>query len=253
MTNLPDDQIDPFEPRLARRVGTFAEQAVRPIDPIAVAAAAHAGARRGTLAGRLFGGASASSRLGVILVGAVLVAAALGVVIGAGGGTLFSPAQTATANVPEATPTSVPGAVDACAAAALTGEIIAWEGAAGHRLATISLRNAGTTNCTLPELLRPALVDADGQALIVGAPVSESAPFGLTSSADATAMVDMANYCGNAPTTALKIRLYLPDQSSVEFAAAANLPNPVDVPPCNGPNAPATIEMQPLRLGTVSY
>src|SRR5258705_9040943 len=108
MTTLPDPPIDSYESTLARRVGTFAEQVVRPIDPVAVAAAAHAGARRGTLVARLFGGASAGGRL--VLVGAVLTVAALGVVIGAGSGNLNSPARTATANVADATPTDAPEA-----------------------------------------------------------------------------------------------------------------------------------------------
>ena len=84
MTKLPDDQIDAFEPRLARRVGSFAEQSVRPIDALAVASAARAGARRRTLVGRLFGDASTGTRLGVVLAAGVLLTAALGAVIGTG-------------------------------------------------------------------------------------------------------------------------------------------------------------------------
>ena len=41
MTRSPDDQIDPYESRLTRRVGEFADQAVRPIDAAAITAAAH--------------------------------------------------------------------------------------------------------------------------------------------------------------------------------------------------------------------
>jgi hypothetical protein len=246
MTNLPDDQIDSYEPRLARRVGSFAEQAVRPIDPIAVAATARAGARRRTLAGRLFGSASTSGRLGVVLVSGLLIVGSLGVVIGVGGN-LFAPSQTSTANVPEATPTSVPGSVAACTADELTGTITAWEGAAGHRIATIQLWNAGSVDCSVPELLRPALVDADGHALIVAAPAKASAPLTIAAGRYATTLVDMDNYCGAAPTAELRIRLYLPSEDSVEAAQGSGLPNPVDAPPCNGANAPSNIEMQPLQ------
>jgi len=251
MTRSPDDQIDPYESRLMRRVGDFAEQAVRPVEPLAVAAAAHAGAQRRTLAGRLFGSTASMSRLGIVFAGALVAAAAFGMYLNAGG--TSTPGPSSTANAPDATPTEVPGPGGvACSAAQLTGEIVGWDGAAGHRIATIQVHNAGANDCTLPELLRPALVDGDGHALIVGQAVSAAVPFGLSAGAHATAMIDMANFCGPAPTAALKIRLYLPDQTSVELAAAANLSNALDVPPCNGPNAPATIEMQPLRLGTVS-
>src|SRR5215510_708170 len=111
MTNLPDDQIDPYESRLARRVGGFADGAVRPIDPMAIAAAAHAGARRQTLAGRLFGAGTSMNRLGVILAAALVAVAAFSSFIMSGG---HAPGQTA--NGPEATPTDVPGAVRDCAA-----------------------------------------------------------------------------------------------------------------------------------------
>jgi hypothetical protein len=244
MTNLPDDPIDPYESRLTRRVGAFAEQAVRPIDHAAVASTAAAGARRRSLAGRLFGSVSATARLGVVLAGALVAAAVIGVAINAGAG----PSPTAVANGPEATPTSVPGAVDTCAAAALTGEIAGWEGAAGHRIATIQVRNAGSSACGLPELLRPALVDEDGHALIVGQKVSDAASVTLAAGDSASSMVDMSNYCGRAPTAALKLRLYLPSEASVELGASGSVTNPIDAPPCNGENAPSTIEMQPLRL-----
>lgn len=247
MTNQPDDPIDSYEPRLTRRVASFAEGAVRPIDPLAIAAAARAGARRRTLAGRLFGGASSSGRLGVILVSAALVVGALGLAIGAGGGNLFAPSQTSTADVPEATPTDVPGDIGYCAAGQLTGEIFGWEGAAGHRIASIGLHNLGPNDCALPELLRPALIDADGHALIVGAPVADTARMRFQVGDAASSQVDMSNYCGAAPTSALTIRLYLPDQTSFELSLHLDVPGPVDPPPCNGPTEPASIEMQPVN------
>lgn len=243
MTNPPDDRIDPYEPRLARRVGTFADRAVRPIDPLTVATAARVGARRSTLVGRLFGSTPAMARLGVVLAGGLIAVAAFGVWLGTGG----QPIATQSTSGPEATPTSLPGSVDACAAIELAGTITAWEGAAGHRIATIQLTNSGSADCSIPELLRPALVDADGHALIVGAPAKASSAFTLAAGRYATTLVDMANYCGQAPTAALRIRLYLPSQDSVEAGAAAGLPNPVDAPPCNGSNVPSTIEMQPLQ------
>ena len=96
MTNRPDDLIDPYEPRLTRRVGAFADQAVRPIDATAIAATAAAAARQRTFAGRLFGSMSSTARLGVVVAGAVLTTA-LGAVIVAGGLNGPGPTQTTAA------------------------------------------------------------------------------------------------------------------------------------------------------------
>src|SRR5437773_4030510 len=247
MTNRPDDPIDPYESRLTRRVGAFAEQAVRPIDATAIAAAAVAGARRRTLAGRLFGSMSSTARVGVVLAGAVL-ATALGAVIAAGGLNGPGPTQTTAAVGPETTPTSVPGSVDACAAEGLSAEISAWEGAAGHRIATIKVRNIGASSCALPKLLRPVLVEQAGKALIVGTPPQATEAITIAASTAATTFVDMTNYCGAAPSSPLGIRLYLPSDTSVEAYPAAGVPLPIDPPPCNGPNQAASIQMQPLQL-----
>jgi hypothetical protein len=145
---------------------------------------------------------------------------------------------------------AVPAGAQACAAAELTGEIGAWDGAAGHRIASIKLHNAGSAECLLPKLLRPALVEASGTALIVGAKVSNAATIMLGAGADASSMVDMANYCGKAPSSTLAIRLYLADETSVEIPATGDLAQQADPPPCNGRNAPAEIQMQPLQPGT---
>ena len=68
MTNLPDDLIDPAEGRLIRRVGDYADRAVFPIDPVAIAASASATRRsRGMFSG-------VAGRLAVLGAGAALVA-----------------------------------------------------------------------------------------------------------------------------------------------------------------------------------
>jgi hypothetical protein len=248
MTRLPDDQIDPYEPRLARRVDAFAEQAVRPFDAAAIATLAKAGARRRSLAGRLFGSAGSTARLGVVLAGALVGALALGVYIGAGGA-----GQTQSSNAPGPTPTTVTSALAPCVASDLSGHISAWDGAAGHRIATIIVRNEGKADCALPEYLRPALIDGSGRALMVGELRPEPAPIDLPAALTASSMVDMANYCGPAPAEGLTIRLYLPDDTSFELTSLGSLAYPLDPPPCNGAGAPASIEMQPLQRGGPAY
>jgi uncharacterized protein DUF4232 len=245
MTRSPDDQIDPYESRLSRRVADFTDQAVRPIDAAAIAAAAHAGARRRTLGGRLFGSTSSMARLGVVLAGALVAVAAFGIFNAGGHGV---PAPSASSGGSVATPTSLPGGLAACAARDLAGVITAWEGAAGHRIATVDLHNGGAADCLLPRYLRTALIDGTGRALIVADGVAQPSPITFPAGAYATTMVDMANYCSSAPSSPLRIRLYLEDASSVEVSAAAALSDQLDPPPCNGPNAAAEIQMQELHL-----
>ena len=245
MTNSPDDQIDPYEARLTRRVGEFAEQAVRPFDPAAVSAAAHAGARRRTLAGRLLGAATPMNRIGIVLAGALVVAGAFGIYLNGGRAPdQPSPAESAKASEPAATWSSLAAAP--CPAADLEGSITSWDGAAGHRIAGITVRNAGSADCALFEYMRPALVDADGHSLIVGGRVQEPGHRRFAPGETSTTMVDMANYCGNAPTARLLIRFYLPDNTWFDTVDRTNGQAPLDAPPCNGPNVPAMIQMQPM-------
>src|SRR5690242_18940008 len=119
MHRSPDDQIDPYEPRLTRRVGEFAEQAVRPFDASAVAAAARAGASQRTIASRLFGSTASMARASVVLAGALVAVVGVGLFINAGGSKL--PGPSASTSAAEPTPTSVPNSADACAAGDLAG------------------------------------------------------------------------------------------------------------------------------------
>jgi Domain of unknown function (DUF4232) len=243
MTNFPDDRIDPYESRLARRVGEFADQAVRPADHAAIAAAAREGARRRSISARLFGSTPVLARSGLILVGAIVAGTALGVFLNAGGN---GRVLTGT-NDPAASPTAVPGAAEACVAEALTGQIVAWEGAAGHRIATITIHNTGAVSCLLPQYLRPALIDGAGRALMIGE-VAESEPITFPAGADAASYIDMVNSCIEPAEPPYRIRLYLPDQGSFELRVAASVPAPIDLPPCNGPAGPGEIGIQPIHL-----
>jgi hypothetical protein len=241
MTNLPDDHIDPYESRLTRRVDAFAEQAVRPINAAAIAAAAHAGARRQTLAGRLRGSSGPSRRLGLVVAAAVLAATSISVYVSGRGPT---PSQTP---APAASPA---GIVADCGPSDVSAEIVAWEGAAGHRIATVRLLGMDS-RCKLPPVLRPALIDGSGRALIVGAPLTGSREWDVLGPGDrAETLVDMSNYCGAEPTGGLFLRLSLSDTVAIEAHPAPRISQPIDPPPCNGPNAPARIEIQPL--GTVA-
>jgi hypothetical protein len=254
MTNVPNDPIDPIDPyesRLARRVGSFSDQAVVPIDPVAIAASAAVGARRQTLTGRLFGSTRPAARLAAIGAGALLIVA-LGAVIGAGGlGPSQSPIPTQGAVGPVATATPVPGSqsADVCTHRMLSGQIVRWEGAAGHRIATITVRNDAPVPCRLPTLVQATLTDNQGQPLISGGAVSATSSISLAAAGgSATTLVDVSNYCGAAPKEPVLISFTMPDGGTFGLVSSTGAGDLGGVPPCNGPTVPGEIQMQPFKL-----
>lgn len=245
MTNLPDDMFDPAEGRLARRVGSYTDQAVFPIDPVAIASSASVAARRQTLAGRLFGSrgtasaAGAAARLALVGAGAVIAVMAFGSIIGSGGRSVL-PASTAATN-----------GADACASTAISGRIVAWDGAAGNRIAAIELTNTSAAECRVAPY-QLGLVDAGGRgtALIVNLQVQPSVL--LAAGATVHALVDASNFCprqASKPVEPVSIRLDDPlGQGDIVLAAATG--GLSGVPPCNGaPGSAGTISQQAWAPG----
>jgi hypothetical protein len=72
MTNVPTDPIDPYEPRLARRVGAYAEQAVEPIDAAEIARATAVAARGSGVRGALLGRGRSPNLTWVLIAGCLL-------------------------------------------------------------------------------------------------------------------------------------------------------------------------------------
>lgn len=239
MTNTPADQIDPYESRLARRVGAFAEQAVLPIDAFAVASTAVLSARRRAVGGRLFGSSGATARLALLGAGAILATAAVGVVISGGARGLLPPAQTATA-------TATPAAVRMCTPEDVDAVITAWDGAAGHRIATVELHQVGTTACSVAPLPQPWLVDGGGTQLIVGKAGPTESPIPFAPGDVLHTLVQVGNYCGPAAVAPVMVAFV---QGEALFVATALTPTDLSgVPPCNGTAGPTDdIQMQPFR------
>lgn len=155
------------------------------------------------------------------------------------GGTPSIPADpTAT---PVATPSTDP-TVGPCDPESLSARVTLWEGAAGHRIAHVELRNVGSDPCDLESAARPQLVDGEGSVLIDGANSPTSfiivPPGGVV-----TTLVQAGNYCGPAPLAPVTVAFALADGGSI--VAAPFSPTDATVPPCLGAGSPATIEMQP--------
>jgi hypothetical protein len=154
-------------------------------------------------------------------------------------------APTATA-APTVTPTPVPTAaptVGACDPARLVARITEWGGAAGNRIATVELTNAGTHECTLHTMGTPQLVDGTGTVLIDGATPPASKRITLAPGAVLTTAVSASNYCGPAPTPAVSVAFVMGGAGRI--VAAPVSPTDITVPPCNGAGSAASISMHP--------
>lgn len=227
MTNLPDDQIDPAEAQLARRVREYTEPAVIPVDHARVAAAAilRGGPRR-----------AGASRVSWLFAGAALAAGVAAVAL------LYKPAPPT--NVGGATPSAPVGAIDGCTAGALQATVGSWEGAAGHRIGTLTVTNQAGVACILSGSPVPSLIDRNGKALLIGK-IQDAPGYQLAAGASVQALVQTGNYCG--PTA------QEPAAVALDFGALGRIvAKPVQgddssgVPPCMGDSSPNDdITMQP--------
>jgi len=151
-----------------------------------------------------------------------------------------TPAPTA---VPTPTPTPVPTA-GPCDPAALAARITLWEGAAGNRIATVELTNAGSSPCTIASLDRPQLVDGHGSVLIDGTKPASSGRLTVGPGDVLSTLVDDANYCGPTPVAPVTLAFVTADGG--RFVATPFSPTDATVPPCNGGSGSAgDISMHP--------
>jgi hypothetical protein len=236
MTILPDDLIDPAELQLLRRVRDLAERAVVPFDPVAISATVAATRRR------RFG---PFTRFGMVLAGAAAVAVVVGVSgMFIGRGPLGPGSVGPTASPQLAETYCTPYDVDAV----ITG----WDGAAGHRIATVELRQIGTSPCSVDPLPQPWLADGHGSHLIDGM-AGGGAPILIAPGDVLSTLVDVDNYCGPDPDAPVTVAFTQGDSSNNQlprnaalYVATALTPQDLSgVPPCLGPGSPARIEMHP--------
>lgn len=150
---------------------------------------------------------------------------------------------------PVATPTSSPTpspvpTIGPCDPAKLAARITMWEGAAGHRIAHVELRNAASAPCGVRAMAKPQLVDGRGAVLIDGSTPPTSGLLTVAAGGVLQTLVQDGNYCGPAPVAPVSVAFVLRDGGTV----VANPLSPTDatLPPCNGaPGSAGTIEMQP--------
>jgi hypothetical protein len=232
MPDLPSDPIDPYEQRLARRVGAYTDQAVQPVDAAEIARMTAAGGRGSGVRGALLGRGRMPG-LAWVLVAGVLIVAAGGALIGGGARGQLGPAPTAT---------PAPVALRACTPDDVDALITAWDGAAGSRIATVQLNQIGTTPCAVDPLPQPWLADGHATPLVTGN-AGAGTPITFAPGEVLHTLVQVGNYCGPEPVAPVTVAF---TQGDAAFVATALSPTDVSgVPPCNGATAPGVIEMHP--------
>ena len=157
-----------------------------------------------------------------------------------------SPSTAAVASAPATVASTAPSSPEPtmgpCDPAMLTARITSWEGAAGSRIADVSLTNRGAA-CVLDDLARPVLVDGAGTALISGKQPNGTHGLLFAGGAVLTTLVEASNYCGDAPVAPVTVGFVAGDGR--EILARPVSTTDATVPPCNGAGSPASIAMHP--------
>jgi hypothetical protein len=159
------------------------------------------------------------------------------------------PPSSAASLTPDATvtPSSSPGSSATtsgeCTPNDVDAVITRWEGAAGNRIADVTLTNTSQRRCTVQSLARPQLVDGNGDVLIKGSDPTSFKLLALEPGDVLTTLVDTSNYCGSAPRPPVTVDFV--ERDGALIVATALTPTDTTLPPCNGPGQPGAIQMQP--------
>jgi hypothetical protein len=153
-----------------------------------------------------------------------------------------APASPSAPAGPTARPTPAP--TPACGAGDLAGRIKSWDGAAGSRIATVALDVAGSTSCTLQNVVPQRLVDGTGRVLASSGSVQGASSMTVRPGQALSTLVEVSNVCGAPPVPAVTIELEV--QSGQWLRLKPLSPTDATVPPCNGPSQKAAIQMQPI-------
>lgn len=150
---------------------------------------------------------------------------------------------------PTAPPAPTPQPTPTCLASDLAAKVTSWQGAAGHRIASVTMTNKSADRCAVVGTPEVQLVGAHGRILMDsqtdgpdGLPhvAPGSRPLPLRHGASVMTLVDTDNYCGKAPALPTTVAFVLPENAGRLVAS----PGPGgDVPPCLGSGSPGSIAM----------
>jgi Protein of unknown function (DUF4232) len=143
---------------------------------------------------------------------------------------------------PAPTPTPVP-TVGPCTAKGLSARITSWEGAAGNRIAQVTMTNSGSATCTMLAATIPQLVDGRGTVLAQGTGKPGGHELTLKPGDVLNSQVDVTNVCKTPVVAPVTIAYDLGGGRRVVSKPQSQTDS--TVPPCNGPGQPAAIGQHP--------
>ena len=133
-----------------------------------------------------------------------------------------------------------------CGPETLSARILSWDGATGHRIATIELKNTGSVACKTSAVDRPQLVGGDGTVLIEGVPATSTDTLVLNAGQVVTTLVQDGNYCNDIPVAPITVAFVLSTGEGRIVAAPVSSTDVDGLPPCNGDaGSSGSIEMHP--------
>lgn len=148
---------------------------------------------------------------------------------------------------PIPTPSPVP-TIGPCHPAVLAARITLWEGAAGHRIADVTMTNTGSSPCLMPALSTPQLVDGRGAILIDGTDPTADEVLTVDAGGILTTLVDTSDYCGPVPPAPVTVAFVI--AGSGRIVATPFSSTDATVPPClSQAGSAGEIQMQPWAPG----
>ncbi|MEA2520328.1 MAG: hypothetical protein QOF49_2408 [Chloroflexota bacterium] len=152
------------------------------------------------------------------------------------------PSEPIMSTPPSSAASLTPPAGAACDPDRLRAQVTAWEGAAGSRIADVTLSVTGEGACTIARLWRPELVDGGRTIRIEGVVPTDAGTIEIRPGDALTTLVKASNDCLPPPTAPVSVAFVLDDGS--RLVAAPVSPDDTTTPPCLGAGQPASIEMQ---------
>jgi hypothetical protein len=173
-----------------------------------------------------------------------LIMAAAFLIASCGNTTAPSPSATAVPSpsvtpVPSSAPPS-PSAAAACVRDDLAVTGGPWGGAAGSRGSDILVENQGSATCLLPAGPTVAIVDQGGTVVLSSAPAQAGIGPELAAGGSIGFSLLVGNWCDQTVSFPLRIQLALASGGiDIDQLVIGTVD---DLPPCNGPGQPATLQ-----------
>jgi hypothetical protein len=185
------------------------------------------------------------ARHALLLLAAILLAACTNQSATPSPSVPVAPSATPSPSAPAA-PTATAAAGGACAATDLTASAEGWSAAAGSRGADVLLENSGGAACSLSAAPDVAIVDDAATALLESEPGGTGSGPVLEAGGTATFTVLASNWCEEP--VGLPFHLVLRAEGGAIQVTGLDMATADDLPPCNGPDQPATLSANPWVL-----